>query len=74
MPLLQPKYIKGLLNSAAHRKLEYERQIERKAQREREAEGEEFADKDAFVTTAYPIILVIRNISLIAFERSENTY
>jgi len=51
--VLQPKYISGLLSTAATRKLDYLRAEEKLMQREREAEGEEFADKEAFVTQAY---------------------
>ena len=36
------------------RKKEEERRTERQVQKEREAEGNEYADKDAFVTSAYP--------------------
>ena len=36
------------------RKKEQERRIERNVQREREKEGDEFADKESFVTGAYP--------------------
>lgn len=51
---LKPKYISNLLKFAEVRKKEEERRIERQVQKEREAEGNEFADKDAFVTSAYP--------------------
>jgi coiled-coil domain-containing protein 55 len=50
---LQPKYIAGLLNSAATRKLDYLRAEEKMIQREREMEGDEFAGKESFVTQAY---------------------
>jgi coiled-coil domain-containing protein 55 len=50
---MQPKYISGLLNSAATRRLDYLRAEEKMIQREREMEGDEFKDKDAFVTQAY---------------------
>ncbi|OJA10571.1 hypothetical protein AZE42_03143 [Rhizopogon vesiculosus] len=49
----KPKYIEGLLTSAATRRLDYLRAEEKMIQREREAEGDEFADKEAFVTQAY---------------------
>lgn len=49
----QPKYIHGLLTSAATRKLDHLRAEEKMIQREREMEGDEFAEKDAFVTQAY---------------------
>ncbi|EGN95943.1 hypothetical protein SERLA73DRAFT_185382 [Serpula lacrymans var. lacrymans S7.3] len=49
----KPKYIHGLLNSAATRRLDYLRAEEKMIQREREAEGDEFNDKEAFVTQAY---------------------
>ncbi|XP_028400519.1 nuclear speckle splicing regulatory protein 1-like [Dendronephthya gigantea] len=49
----KPKYINNLLKFAEVRKKEDERRIERQVQKEREAEGDEFADKDAFVTSAY---------------------
>lgn len=35
------------------RKREEERRVERKVQKEREEEGSQFADKEAFVTSAY---------------------
>jgi coiled-coil domain-containing protein 55 len=41
------------LKFAEVRKKEEERRVERQVQKEREAEGSEFADKDAFVTSAY---------------------
>jgi coiled-coil domain-containing protein 55 len=50
---IQPKYIDGLLNSAATRKLDYLRAEEKMMHREREQEGDEFKDKEAFVTQAY---------------------
>lgn len=49
----QPKYIEGLLTSAATRRLDRLRAEEKMIQHEREQEGDEFADKDAFVTQAY---------------------
>lgn len=49
----KPKYISGLLTSAATRRLDYLRAEEKMIQRERQAEGDEFRDKDAFVTQAY---------------------
>ncbi|KAL8604613.1 hypothetical protein ACOMHN_013393 [Nucella lapillus] len=49
----KPKYIAGLLKMAEVRKREEERRMERKVQKEREEEGEQFADKEAFVTSAY---------------------
>lgn len=49
----QPKYIEGLLNSAATRRLDRLRAEEKMIQHERELEGNEFADKEAFVTQAY---------------------
>ncbi|KAF8212200.1 coiled-coil domain-containing protein 55-domain containing protein [Mycena galopus ATCC 62051] len=49
----KPKYISGLLNSAATRRLDYLRAEEKLMHREREAEGDEFADKESFVTQAY---------------------
>lgn len=51
----QPKYIAGLLKSAAARKREFERTVERQVQKEREKEQGEFDDKEAFVTEAYPL-------------------
>lgn len=51
--LLQPKYIHQLMRAVEDRKKEQERREERKIQKEREAEGEKFADKDAYVTSAY---------------------
>lgn len=55
MPLniLQPKYIHGLLATAATRRLDHLRAEDKIMQREREAEGDEFKDKEAFVTQAY---------------------
>ena len=50
---LKPKYISGLLNTAATRRLDYLRAEEKMIQREREAEGDEFRDKESFVTQAY---------------------
>ncbi|XP_014662455.1 PREDICTED: nuclear speckle splicing regulatory protein 1-like [Priapulus caudatus] len=49
----KPKYIEKLLKAAELRKKEQERRKEVQIQMEREAEGNEFADKDAFVTSAY---------------------
>ena len=49
----KPKYIEGLLQSAATRRLDHLRAEEKMIQRERELEGDQFADKDAFVTQAY---------------------
>ncbi|KAH9079541.1 coiled-coil domain-containing protein 55-domain containing protein, partial [Lactarius deliciosus] len=49
----KPKYISGLLTSAATRRLDHLRAEDKMIQREREAEGDEFRDKDAFVTQAY---------------------
>ncbi|KAI0636881.1 coiled-coil domain-containing protein 55-domain containing protein [Trametes polyzona] len=49
----KPKYINGLLASAATRRLDHLRAEEKMIQREREAEGDEFKDKEAFVTQAY---------------------
>jgi len=49
----KPKYISGLLTSAATRRLDHLRAEEKMIQREREAEGDEFRDKEAFVTQAY---------------------
>ncbi|TFK55050.1 hypothetical protein OE88DRAFT_1653680 [Heliocybe sulcata] len=49
----KPKYIAGLLQSAATRRLDHLRAEEKMIQREREMEGDEFKDKDAFVTQAY---------------------
>ncbi|KAF5358345.1 hypothetical protein D9756_001547 [Leucocoprinus leucothites] len=49
----KPKYIHGLLNAAATRKLDHLRAEEKMMQRERELEGDEFKDKESFVTQAY---------------------
>ncbi|XP_068678942.1 nuclear speckle splicing regulatory protein 1-like [Montipora foliosa] len=49
----KPKYMEGLLKSAAARKREYERTVERQVQKEREKEQGEFDDKEAFVTEAF---------------------
>lgn len=51
--IMQPKYIHGLLSSAATRRLDYLRAEEKMMQLEREAEGDEFQDKESFVTQAY---------------------
>jgi coiled-coil domain-containing protein 55 len=51
--IVQPKYIKGLLSTAATRKLDHLRAEEKMMQREREREGDEFMDKESFVTQAY---------------------
>ena len=50
---MQPKYISGLLQSAATRRLDHLRAEEKMIQREREMEGDEFKDKESFVTQAY---------------------
>ncbi|PIL24074.1 hypothetical protein GSI_13825 [Ganoderma sinense ZZ0214-1] len=49
----KPKYISGLLASAATRRLDHLRAEEKMIQRERELEGDEFKDKESFVTQAY---------------------
>lgn len=49
----KPKYIEGLLKSAAARKREFERTVERQVQKEREKEEGQFNDKEAFVTEAF---------------------
>jgi len=49
----KPRYMETLLKTAELRKQEDERRSEKKIQKEREAEGDEFADKDAFITSAY---------------------
>ncbi|RMC10702.1 hypothetical protein DUI87_12413 [Hirundo rustica rustica] len=49
----KPRYIHNILKAAEIRKKEQERRMERKIQKEREMEGGEFADKEAFVTSAY---------------------
>ncbi|TFK89138.1 hypothetical protein K466DRAFT_598030 [Polyporus arcularius HHB13444] len=49
----KPKYISGLLASAATRRIDHLRAEEKMIQRERELEGDEFKDKEAFVTEAY---------------------
>ncbi|CAN9501134.1 unnamed protein product [Ophioblennius macclurei] len=49
----RPKYIQQLMKAVDDRKKEQERREERKIQKEREAEGEQFADKEAYVTSAY---------------------
>ncbi|KAM8898924.1 nuclear speckle splicing regulatory protein 1 isoform 1-T1 [Spinachia spinachia] len=53
----KPKYIHQLMKAVEDRKKEQERRDERKIQKEREAEGEQFADKDAYVTSAYKLKL-----------------
>ncbi|XP_075958683.1 nuclear speckle splicing regulatory protein 1 [Anarhichas minor] len=53
----KPKYIHQLMRAVEDRKKEQERRDERKIQKEREAEGEQFADKDAYVTSAYKLKL-----------------
>ncbi|XP_032390469.1 nuclear speckle splicing regulatory protein 1 isoform X3 [Etheostoma spectabile] len=49
----KPKYIHQLMRAVEDRKKEQERREERKIQKEREKEGEQFADKEAYVTSAY---------------------
>ncbi|KAL0581714.1 hypothetical protein V5O48_000296 [Marasmius crinis-equi] len=49
----KPRYIEGLLATAATRKLDHLRAEEKMMQLEREREGDEFADKESFVTQAY---------------------
>ncbi|KAL4071379.1 coiled-coil domain-containing protein 55-domain containing protein [Scleroderma yunnanense] len=49
----KPKYIEGLLTSAATRRLDRLRAEEKMLQHEREMEGDQFVDKEAFVTQAY---------------------
>ncbi|KAK3524012.1 hypothetical protein QTP70_017525 [Hemibagrus guttatus] len=49
----KPKYITQLMHAVEERKKEQERREDRKIQKEREAEGAQFADKDAYVTSAY---------------------
>lgn len=49
----QPRYIHQLMKAMEDRKKEQERREDRKIQKEREAEGEQFADKEAYVTSAY---------------------
>ncbi|XP_062448324.1 nuclear speckle splicing regulatory protein 1 isoform X1 [Rhea pennata] len=49
----KPRYIQNILKAAEIRKKEQEKRMERKIQKEREMEGGEFADKEAFVTSAY---------------------
>lgn len=51
--VIQPKYIHGLLNAAATRRLDHLRAEEKMMQLEREAEGDMYKDKEAFVTQAY---------------------
>lgn len=41
------------MHAVEERKKEQERRDDRKIQKEREAEGEKFADKEAYVTSAY---------------------
>nr|XP_057944296.1 nuclear speckle splicing regulatory protein 1 isoform X1 [Doryrhamphus excisus] len=53
----KPKYIHQLMKAVENRKKEQERREERKIQKEREAEGEQFADKEAYVTSAYKLKL-----------------
>ncbi|KAM9780685.1 nuclear speckle splicing regulatory protein 1 isoform 2-T2 [Syngnathus typhle] len=56
-PAKKPKYIHQLMKAVDSRKKEQERREERKIQKEREAEGNQFADKEAYVTTAYKLKL-----------------
>ena len=51
--MYQPKYIQGLITSAATRKLDHLRAEEKMMQKEREAEGDLYNDKESFVTQAY---------------------
>uniref|UniRef100_A0A3P9ME23 Nuclear speckle splicing regulatory protein 1 n=1 Tax=Oryzias latipes TaxID=8090 RepID=A0A3P9ME23_ORYLA len=60
----KPKYIHQLMKAVDERKKEQERREERKIQKEREAEGEKFADKDAYVTSAYKKKLLERQEEL----------
>ncbi|XP_024121928.1 nuclear speckle splicing regulatory protein 1 isoform X1 [Oryzias melastigma] len=60
----KPKYIHQLMKAVDERKKEQERREERKIQKEREAEGEKFADKDAYVTSAYKKKLLEREEEL----------
>ncbi|XP_064459954.1 nuclear speckle splicing regulatory protein 1-like [Ornithodoros turicata] len=48
-----PRYIANLMKAADNRKKENERRAQHKIQKEREQEGEAFADKEAYVTSAY---------------------
>ncbi|KAM8797233.1 nuclear speckle splicing regulatory protein 1 isoform 1-T1 [Eudromia elegans] len=49
----KPRYIQNILKAAEIRKKEQDKRMDRKIQKEREMEGGEFADKEAFVTSAY---------------------
>lgn len=53
LSIKKPKYIKGMLKTAAKRNLESERRYERTKIRERKDEDHLFDDKDKFITPAY---------------------
>merc|ERR1712048_461459 len=53
LSIKKPKYIKGMLKTAAKRKLEDERRYERRAIKERKNEDHLFDDKEKFITPAY---------------------
>lgn len=53
LSIKKPKYIKGMLKTAAKRQLEDERRYERKAITDRKNEDHMFDDKEKFITNAY---------------------
>lgn len=53
LSIKKPKYIKGMLKTAAKRQLEDERRYERRAIKERKNEDHLFDDKEKFITPAY---------------------
>lgn len=57
---LQPRYIGALMKAAEERKREQDIMFERKVQKERELEGDMFADKEAFMTSAYKREMIAR--------------
>ena len=58
--ILQPRYIGALMKAAEERKREQDIMFERKVQKERELEGDMFADKEAFMTSAYKREMIAR--------------
>jgi len=53
LSIKKPKYIKGMLKTAAKRQLEDERRYERKSIKDRKDEDHLFDDKEKFITNAY---------------------
>jgi coiled-coil domain-containing protein 55 len=53
LSIKKPKYIKGMLKTAAKRQLEDERRYERRSIKDRKDEDHLFDDKEKFITNAY---------------------